>query len=621
MRWAIGVILLLGAGVLVAFAWNNPTLAPPQDSAAVTTKDADPSPTVLNKYIGIGETDPQDRLQISAGNFLQDTPSDPKQVGSISIIPDAVGVGGAVAGNYAYFVARVSASPYASRFRIVDTSMPSAPAVIGGSNLDGALPANVTGVSVAGRYAYLVFDTTTGTNVFRVVDIGNPASPQVMPVGSLSLGPGATDIAVAGPYAYITFRTLAYGAPQLVIVDVTDPANPAVRGQLFIPSDVSFLDRFRRFLAQVVVSVPYTDVFIVGQYAYLVGENKFQIVDVANPSAPAILGSLILNGIATDVFVSNRYAYVTAGDNLEIISVSNPNAPTRCPTCTVSLDTARSVSVAGRYAYVGFGGGDVNFAIVDMVNPSSPSPKLVVETAFSVVSEHIVLGGRYAYLFGYETTPAARFGVIDIPGIEAVSGKVRALTAGSLSVRDQAQIGGALRVTQDLEIGGHALFNGNVEIGTVASPRNLRIKGLLSKGGGSFEIDHPLDPLNKILRHSFVESPDMKNIYDGIAMLDVRGEAIVKLPDYFEALNRDYRYQLSGVDAPMPDLYIKSEVNGNRFLIGGGTPFGEVSWQVTGTRKDPFAEARRIVVEETKPKPGYLYPELYLGGQHGKQAK
>ena len=75
-------------------------------------------------------------------------------------------------------------------------------------------------------------------------------------------------------------------------------------------------------------------------------------------------------------------------------------------------------------------------------------------------------------------------------------------------------------------------------IGDVQVLGNVRITGNLSKGGGSFKIDHPLDPANKYLYHSFVESPDMKNIYDGVAQLDARGEAVVTLPDWFGALTR-----------------------------------------------------------------------------------
>ncbi|MEI2692007.1 MAG: hypothetical protein V9H69_20790 [Anaerolineae bacterium] len=93
---------------------------------------------------------------------------------------------------------------------------------------------------------------------------------------------------------------------------------------------------------------------------------------------------------------------------------------------------------------------------------------------------------------------------------------------------------------------------------------NLHTTGTLSKAAGSFKIDHPLDPANQYLYHSFVESPDMKNIYDGVATLDAEGAALVNLPDWFEALNRDFRYQLTPMGAAMPGLYIAQEIQGQR---------------------------------------------------------
>jgi hypothetical protein len=73
----------------------------------------------------------------------------------------------------------------------------------------------------------------------------------------------------------------------------------------------------------------------------------------------------------------------------------------------------------------------------------------------------------------------------------------------------------------------------------------VAILGPLQKPAGSFKIDHPLDPANKYLSHSFVESPDMKNVYDGVVVLDDKGEAEIELPDWFGALNKDFRYQLT----------------------------------------------------------------------------
>lgn len=147
----------------------------------------------------------------------------------------------------------------------------------------------------------------------------------------------------------------------------------------------------------------------------------------------------------------------------------------------------------------------------------------------------------------------------------------------------------------------------------------------LSKGSGTFVIDHPLDPKNKLLYHSFVESPEAKNIYDGIATLDEEGKATITLPNYFLALNKDFRYLGTPIGTPMPSLYIAKEVKKRFFglfgapvfTIKGGEPNGRVSWQVTGVRNDLYAQLNPSKVEVDKgpdelvPKGQLLYPELY----------
>jgi hypothetical protein len=139
------------------------------------------------------------------------------------------------------------------------------------------------------------------------------------------------------------------------------------------------------------------------------------------------------------------------------------------------------------------------------------------------------------------------------------------------------------------------------------------VSGNLSKGGGSFQIDHPLDPANKYLYHSFVESPDMMNIYDGVATLNGNGEAVLRMPEWFGVLNRDFRYQLTCIGGFAP-VYIAEELANNQFKIGGGRSGMKVSWQVTGIRQDKWANAHRIPVEQDKDaqeRGYYLHPELY----------
>jgi len=142
---------------------------------------------------------------------------------------------------------------------------------------------------------------------------------------------------------------------------------------------------------------------------------------------------------------------------------------------------------------------------------------------------------------------------------------------------------------------------------------NVEVTGTLSKGGGSFKIDHPLDPTNKNLYHSFVESPDMMNIYNGNIVTDGSGYATVTMPDWFEALNIEFRYQLT-VIGDFAQAIISQKIQNNQFIIRTDKPGIEVSWQVTGIRHDKFAEKYRIPVEENKTGKDvgkYLHPDAY----------
>lgn len=160
-------------------------------------------------------------------------------------------------------------------------------------------------------------------------------------------------------------------------------------------------------------------------------------------------------------------------------------------------------------------------------------------------------------------------------------------------------------------INGNLTVSGNISGGSITKP------------GGTFKIDHPLDPTGKFLYHSFVESPDMMNIYNGVITLDAKGQAWITMADWFEALNMEFRYQLTSIGHPAPNLYVAQEMHGNRFKIAGGPAHGKVSWQVTGIRHDAWADAHRIKVEVEKPaaeQGTYLYPDLYLKSGSDKLA-
>jgi hypothetical protein len=149
---------------------------------------------------------------------------------------------------------------------------------------------------------------------------------------------------------------------------------------------------------------------------------------------------------------------------------------------------------------------------------------------------------------------------------------------------------------------------------------DILVTGTISAGTKDFKIDHPLDPANKYLVHASVESSEMMNVYSGNITTDATGEATVQLPEWFEALNTDFRYQLT-VIGQFAQAIVGHKIDNNQFRIRTNAPSVEVSWQITGVRQDAFAKTHPLVVEEKKEarlQGFYIHPELY-GAPQEKQ--
>ncbi|GAB3320015.1 hypothetical protein GCM10027451_40370 [Geodermatophilus aquaeductus] len=145
---------------------------------------------------------------------------------------------------------------------------------------------------------------------------------------------------------------------------------------------------------------------------------------------------------------------------------------------------------------------------------------------------------------------------------------------------------------------------------------DVRVFGTLTATSKFFVMDHPLDPANSYLVHASVESSEQANLYTGNVVLDDAGEAVVELPEWVEALNEDFRYQLTCIGGAAA-VYVAREMSQGSFTIGGGAPGMKVSWQLVGRRKDLWAQAHPLVVEEEKPagdKGLYRHPELFGQG-------
>jgi hypothetical protein len=252
------------------------------------------------------------------------------------------------------------------------------------------------------------------------------------------------------------------------------------------------------------------------------------------------------------------------------------------------------------------------------IGTTGPNARLTVQTSAPDM-------GDFTFLTGVQGTVINNRGE---PGLWRQTAGVHGSNSGGYGVQGQSDSFVGVYGTSNSSMGVFGQTNSGIGVAGLATNTNsglagffqgsVQVVGTLSKSGGGFRIDHPIDSANKYLNHSFVESLEMKNVYDGVVFLDANGEAAVMLPDWFEALNEGFRYQLTPVGAPAPQLHVADEIAHAQFRIAGGVPGQRVCWQVTGVRKDPWARAHPVVVEEPKigdERGHYLNPELFGQGE------
>ncbi|MBL0130205.1 MAG: hypothetical protein IPP43_02985 [Chitinophagaceae bacterium] len=304
----------------------------------------------------------------------------------------------------------------------------------------------------------------------------------------------------------------------------------------------------------------------------------------------------VLHGGATGLRVQSSATF-----SIVDIDGANGDAALRFAKAGVNQWNTRNNPATDDYQIFELGGGGERFQIQDATG----------NVGIGGISPAYRLDVQHGGATGVHVVSTATFSVVDIDGANG-DAALRFQKAGvnQWNTRNNP-------ATDDYQIfefggGGERLRIDNTT-GDVNIAQNLNVAGTLTKGAGAFKIDHPLDPANKYLVHSFVESPDMMNIYNGNIVTDANGKATVQLPDYFEALNMEFRYQLTVIGA-FEQAIVNKEVSNNQFEIATSKPNVKVSWQVTGIRHDAYAEKNRIpntVEKEAKNKGKYLSPESF----------
>jgi hypothetical protein len=383
-------------------------------------------------------------------------------------------------------------------------------------------------------------------------------------------------------------------------------------------------------------------------------------IGTVNPNAPLeVVGGAIAEGVSLGISVGNTnypYSYETVGvaDLAYNLRLQSPNAIILHAggTDQLAIGAGGEISIGPQAASRVLPGVGVNIQgsfpstalLVEILDQNAPAivGKIVgANTSASVAGENS--GGGFG-IYGL-ATPAAG---VNCWGVYGAGGSVNldqymgdSLGGGVIGLSDEG--GGVVGMTtsptqfhgvegrifgsgsgagtagysyranspgiygENLSSGGYAgLFHGDVVV-----------SGTLSAGAKNFKIDHPLDPENKYLNHTSVESPDPITMYGGNVTTDEMGIGEVELPKYFEVLNKNIRYQLTAI-GKMAQAVVLTEVQNGSFTIKTSEGKVKVSWQVSGERHDRFSEAHRRPVEEDKSphdRGRYLHPDLYQGSQ------
>lgn len=231
---------------------------------------------------------------------------------------------------------------FTSLLDVVNVSNPASPSLVG--HID--IPAEYEyGVAVVPAVNYaLVANYTDGV---VAVDVTNPANPTF---DTTAFGAGSVlDIYVDGTKAY-----LASPLNGMTILDVSDPTRPSRLGGVDIVG-----------LNPACMSVAARDSFA---YMHWYQRPQFQSVDVSDPARPQRVAGVDVTNPPEDMVIRDSFVYIAEINKLQIVNVARPREPVLVGNCATQGD-AYGLCVVDTLAYAA----NYPFAIIDVKQPSNPS--------------------------------------------------------------------------------------------------------------------------------------------------------------------------------------------------------------------------------------------------------
>lgn len=210
-----------------------------------------------------------------------------------------------------------------------------------------------SGLTVDGNYAYI----QQGSSL-TILNITNQATPTFM--SNIRLPGAARAVAVSGNRAFIANSDMG-----LVVIDISDKANPKICGYHDTPGDAAHIK-------------------LLGGYAYLLDQNNsattstLRIYNILNPDEPSLVGTVKLPNTPWDLCLSTRsgsvFCYVATSHGMSLVDVTNPAAPVIRNNWYTSF-VSYGIAAKGDYIYLGQNtteGTTHPFLVLNIANADNP---------------------------------------------------------------------------------------------------------------------------------------------------------------------------------------------------------------------------------------------------------
>lgn len=345
---ALGGVQLSGPSMLAVFSLSEPALPRLVGTLALSGCARGIDVVGDRAYVIVAEGGPRGRLLVVDVS----DPAHPTLETSASF--ETYPFCFSVAGGFAY-VGGLQPGVRYGRVEIIDISNPGQALVVGGFDLTES-SGGVTAIAAEGSLLHCCSRFQSNYDVFDRTDPLNP-----FPIGrwELKLDGPATSIRVIGSTVILAGHLFGTGSPSqsfsMCILDVVDPQNPQLRGQVHkVDGDLAGLD----------VSNP---------LAYLRDGGELRVLDIQDPAAPVQIGQIDTGFGAPLISVEGDLACLLDGPRLRVLNVSNPRAPALVGVKDlVFVDPYPNSQELKVVAQRGFLIAENSLRIIDLRNPSQP---------------------------------------------------------------------------------------------------------------------------------------------------------------------------------------------------------------------------------------------------------